>query len=68
MNHVRETYRAGDNLPGVMMIQNARGSAGSADPLHEISTLGWKSWHAGTPLNTAWGRVVRHTTSKLEGV
>lgn len=65
-NHIRRIYMAGDRLPGVMMINHARGSAGSADPLNEISTMGWKSWHAGLVLNSNWVRVVRHTASKLE--
>lgn len=61
-NHVKETYKAGDTLPGVQMISKDRGSAGSADPLNEVSTLGWKSWHAAkvmtnstTPTTGEWG-------------
>lgn len=65
-SHVKRIYQAGDNLPAVMMINKDRGSAGSADPLNEISTMGWKSWHTGLILNSNWIRVVRHTASKLE--
>jgi N4-gp56 family major capsid protein len=65
-NHVKRTYMAGDSLPGVQMINHNRGSGGVADPLNELSSLGWKSWHAAAVLNGAWIRNVRHTTSKLE--
>ena len=63
--HVKEIYRAGDDLPAVQVRNTAKGSAGGADPLAEVSTLGWKSFHAGVVLNPAWGRVIRHTASKL---
>ena len=63
--YLSEVYRVGDTLPPVMMIMNAKGSAGSADPLHEVATMGWKSWHAGQVLNGTWGRVARHSASKL---
>lgn len=66
MSHTKEIYMAGDRLPGVMIINHAKGSAGSADPYNEISTMGWKSWHAGLILNSNWVRVIRHTASKLE--
>ena len=66
--HVKDTYRAGDRLPAIQVISHPRGSAGAGDPLNEISTLGWKSWHAGLVLNSAWGRVIRHTASRLEAV
>ncbi len=63
--HVKEIYKEGDTLPGVMMIQKERGSAGAADPLNELSTMGWKSWHAGVILNGDWIRTLRHTVSRL---
>lgn len=65
MNHVKETYKAGDKLPAVMMINKARGSAGAADPLDELSTLGWKSWHGAKILNSAWGRGIRSAATSL---
>jgi N4-gp56 family major capsid protein len=65
-NHVRETYNAGDSLPAVMMIAHARGSAGAADPLNEVATMGWKSWHAAVVLNSNWGRNVRHKVFRLQ--
>ena len=65
-SHIQETYKAGDPLPGVQVIQHARGSAGSADPLNELMTVGWKSWYAGVVLNGDWGRVHRSTASLLQ--
>lgn len=64
--HIKESYMAGDKLPGVQVISKARGSAGAADPLNELSSLGWKSWHTGVVLNTGWGRTLRHTSSILK--
>lgn len=60
--HTQSIYNAGDTLPGVMMIAHGPGSAGTADPLNEVSTLGWKTWHvpkvftnATTPATGEWG-------------
>ena len=64
--HVREIYRVGDRMPAVTLHSKPKGSAGAADPLDELSSLGWKSWHAGVILNGDWLRVLRHTSSKLE--
>ena len=64
--HIQEIYKAGDKLPGVQMISHPRGSAGAADPLNELSSTGWKTWHAGVVLNTGWGRVYRHSASVLD--
>lgn len=64
--HVRAIYKAGDTLPGVQLISHGRGSAGSADPLNELSSMGWKSWHAGTVLNSNWVRNIRHSVDRLE--
>lgn len=63
--HVKEIYKPTDNLPAVQMISHARGSAGSADPLNEVGSVGWKSWHAAKILNTAWGRCLKSTASRL---
>lgn len=63
--HIKEVYKAGDKLPGVQMISKAKGSAGAGDPLNEISTVGWKTWHAPKVLNGNWGRVIRHTVDRL---
>ena len=64
--HIKETYDAGDKLPGVQVISKARGSAGAADPLSELGSIGWKSWHAGVVLNSAWGRTLRHAASLVK--
>lgn len=64
--HVKESYMAGDMVPGIQMITHARGSAGAGDPLNEVSTMGWKSWHAAKVLNSNWIRNLRHTASRLE--
>lgn len=45
---IQEVYKAGDEIPGVMMISKPRGSSGVSDPLNEIGSVGWKAWHAGT--------------------
>jgi N4-gp56 family major capsid protein len=64
--HVQRVYRPEDRLPAVMMISHAKGSAGSADPLNEVASVGWKSWHAAKILNGNWGRVIVHSSSRLE--
>lgn len=64
--HVKRIYRAGDRLPGVQMISHPKGSAGAGDPLNEVATLGWKSWHAAAILNSNWIRNFRHTVDRLE--
>jgi N4-gp56 family major capsid protein len=71
-NHTKNIYNAGDTLPGVQMISHGPGSAGTADPLDEVSTLGWKTWHvpkvftnSTTPATGEWGYVVRTAASVL---
>ena len=64
-NHVKETYYTGDRLPAVMMIAHPKGSAGAADPLNEVGSIGWKSWHTGIVLNTSWVRNIIHSASRL---
>lgn len=70
--HTKSIYNAGDTLPGVQMIAHGPGSAGTADPLDEVSTLGWKTWHvpkvftnATTPDTGEWGLVLRTAASSL---
>lgn len=63
--HTDGVYRAGDNTGGWEMISHARGSAGSADPLNEIATVGWKAWFAGAALNTNWSRAIRVAATNL---
>ena len=66
--HIKEVYEAGDTLPGVQMISRPRGSAGAADPLNEVSSIGWKSWHAASILNSNWIRSLRHTNANVVNV
>ena len=47
------------SIPPIQIMNMPFGSAGAADPLMELSTLGWKAWAAGKILNTAWIRGVR---------
>lgn len=65
MSHIKECYNAGDNLPAVMMINKARGSSGVADPLNELATMGWKSWHGAKILNSNWIRGIRSGATSL---
>ncbi len=58
-SHIKEIYEAGDSLPAVMMITKAPGSAGSADPLNELGTAGWKTWHGAKILRPEWIRTLR---------
>jgi N4-gp56 family major capsid protein len=63
--HVKESYTAGDKLPGIQVINKDRGSSGVADPLDELSTLGWKSWHAAKILNSTFIETIRCCATKL---
>ncbi len=53
---IRESYRSGERIPGLMLIAKAKGSAGTADPMDEISSTGWKAWHGGVILSPAYIR------------
>lgn len=66
MEHVKDSYKAGDTVPTVQMIFKPFGSAGAGDPLDEISTLSWKAWHAGAQLNADWSRGLRIGARKLD--
>ncbi len=63
---IREIYNAGDDIPGIILISHAKGTAGVADPLDEIASLGWKTWHAGAILNSNWARGLRTAASVLQ--
>jgi len=63
--HIKEVYTAGDKLPSVMLINKARGSSGVADPLNELSTMGWKSWHGAKILNGNWIRNIQSGATDL---
>lgn len=61
----QEIYRAGDQVPGIQMIGHARGTSGVSDPLNEVSTMGWKTFHVGKVLNNNWSRCIRSGASIL---
>jgi N4-gp56 family major capsid protein len=63
--HVKEIYTAGDKLPAVLAISKPRGSSGVADPLNELSTMGWKSWMAAKILNGDWIRCIESGATDL---
>lgn len=61
-SHGDGIYRAGKNPSSVEMIAKGRGTgrpSGTDDPFDEITTLAWKSWHAGAILNANWVRGIR---------
>ena len=62
---IRRIYRAGDVLPGAILINKTRGSSGVADALDEISSIGWKGWHVGDILNSTWAYGIRTGATKL---
>jgi len=64
--HVKDTYYSNDKLPAVIVVNTKRGSAGSADPLSELSTIGYKTWHGGVVLNGTWGRVLKSPAPVLD--
>ncbi len=63
--HIKEVYVAGDRQPGIQMISKPKGSAGTADPLNELSSLGWKSWLASKVLQQRWALAVQSGASAL---
>jgi len=50
----KEIYQGGDRISAVELISHAPGTSGVGDPLNEVGSLGWKAFHAGVVLNTAW--------------
>ena len=63
--HTREAYMTGERIPTIDMIYHQAGSSGVADPLNEISTIGWKGWLVGKVLNNNWLVRVRTLASDL---
>ena len=55
----------GRKMEVVQLINKPFGSAGTADPLNEYSTLGWKAWCAAKILNTGWIRSLRSAATDL---
>lgn len=49
--HLKEIYKEGDTLPGVIIRRTEIGSAGAADPLGDIGTIGYKTFHAAAVLS-----------------
>jgi len=64
VEHIKETYVAGDQLPGIEVINKPFGSSGIADPLNELSTMGWKAWHGAKILKSIWIRGIRSGASQ----
>lgn len=52
-------FEAGDDTGDWEIIIHQKGSGGTSDPFNEISTIAWKSWHAGAILNSNWIRALR---------
>ncbi len=57
---------AGSDQAAIEIIQHARGSAGAADALNELATLGWKAWAAAKILNGDWIRTYRAGATNLD--
>jgi N4-gp56 family major capsid protein len=49
----------GRKMSVIEIINKPFGSAGTADPLNEYSTMGWKAWCAAKILNSNWLRTIR---------
>lgn len=64
-SHTDGIYRSGEPQQTVQLIVKELGSGGTADPFNEVTTLAWKSWHAGAVLNGAWLRGIRSAASSL---
>lgn len=55
----------GRKMEVIEIINKPFGSAGTADPLNEYSTLGWKAWCAAKVLNSNWIRSLRSAATNL---
>lgn len=55
----------GRKMAVIEIINKPFGSAGTADPLNEYSTLGWKAWCAAKILNSNWIRTLRSAATDL---
>lgn len=62
---IKTIYRAGDEIPGIIVINKARGSGGIVDPLDELASMAWKTWHAPIILNSSWGYAIVTAASRL---
>lgn len=59
-NHPDSPSYAADSHPSIEVITHERGSAGVADALNELSSMGWKFWAVHKITNSAW---IRRVTS-----
>lgn len=57
--------RANRPMRAIEIINKGFGSAGAADPLNELSTMGWKLWSGPKILNAAWIRGIRSGATAL---
>lgn len=60
-----EVLNANSGFSPIQIINHGFGSAGVADPLNELSTLGWKAWSAAQILNGTWIRGIRSGATVL---
>lgn len=60
-----EIGRANRTMRAIEIINKGFGSAGAADPLDELSTMGWKLWSGPKILNSAWIRGIRSGATPL---
>lgn len=58
-------FEAGDDTGDWEIIIHQKGSGGTSDPFNEISTIAWKSFHAGAVLNANWSRAIRVAATDL---
>lgn len=56
---------ADEKMSMIEIINKPRGSAGTADPLNELSTLGWKAFAGAKILNSGWIRGIRSAATEL---
>lgn len=63
--HTDGIYMAGDELDAIDIIVKDRKAGGTSDPLEEISTIGYKFWHAGSVLNSSWIRGIRSGATSI---
>lgn len=56
---------ANSGMAAIEVINKGMGSSGVADPLNELSTLGWKAWSAAKILDGTWIRNIRSGATLL---
>jgi len=63
--HSTAIYKGFDQVPAVVPIFKAVGSAGAGDPFNEVGSIAWKAWYAGKILNDNWLIVVESLATDL---